>query len=226
MARTPWSQPSFLSDVQQSILEAVVDGNNAFLPAWQAQTPPPGSPFSKPIFSRLGTREPYRARAVPYFDSTDHLVFNDPWVRVPGTSLTNWPDEYIHSSGDDLWQIDPTQLKRNAFVVAATAWWLANADAKDVPFLAAFVAARGSERLAREPRRRRRPGSATEREPTTSAAGRPRTSSRSRRRSRPQPSSRPGRSGPTPASAVAASVEARPGHGNRARRAASGPSVR
>ena len=148
MARTPWSQPSFLSDVQQSILEAVVDGNNAFLPAWQAQTPPPGSPFSKPIFSRLGTREPYRARAIPYFDSTDHLVFNDPWVRVPGTSLTNWPDEYIHSSGDDLWQIDATQLKRNAFVVAATAWWLANADAKDVPFLAAFVAARGSERLA------------------------------------------------------------------------------
>ena len=148
MARTPWSQPSFLSDVQQSILEAVVDGNNAFLPAWQAQTPPPGSPFSKPIFSRLGTREPYRARAIPYFDSTDHLVFNDPWVRVPGTSLTNWPDEYIHSSADDLWQIDATQLKRNAFVVAATAWWLANADAKDVPFLAAFVAARGSERLA------------------------------------------------------------------------------
>ena len=148
MARTPWSQPSFLSDVQQSILESVVEGNNAYLAAWQAQTPPAGSPFSKPILSRLGTREPYRAKAVPYFDSTDHLVFNDPWVKVPGTTLTNWPDEYIHSSGDDLWQIDPTQLKRNAFVVAATAWWLANADAKDVPFLAAFVAARGSERLA------------------------------------------------------------------------------
>ncbi|HSB35398.1 MAG TPA: M28 family peptidase, partial [Thermoanaerobaculia bacterium] len=74
MARTPWSQPSFLSDVQQSILEAVVEGNNAYLAAWQAQTPPAGSPFSKPILSRLGTREPYRAKAVPYFDSTDHLV--------------------------------------------------------------------------------------------------------------------------------------------------------
>ena len=150
MARTPWAVPSYLSDVQQSILEAVVQGNNAYLAAWQAQTPAPGQAFSKPIFSRLGTREPYRAEAVPYFDSTDHLVFNDPWVRVPGTSLTNWPDEYIHSSVDDLWQIDPTQLKRNAFVVAATAWWLANADAKDVPFLASFVAARGAERLARD----------------------------------------------------------------------------
>jgi Peptidase family M28 len=150
MARTPWAVPSYLSDVQQSILDAVVRGNNAYLAAWQAQTPAPGQAFSKPIFARLGTREPYRAQAVPYFDSTDHLVFNDPWVRVPGTSLTNWPDEYIHSSVDDLWQIDPTQLKRNAFVVAATAWWLANAGAGDVPFLAGFVAARGAERMARD----------------------------------------------------------------------------
>ena len=149
MARTPWAVPSYLSDVQQSILEAVVRGNNAYLAAWQAQTPAPGQAFSKPIFSRLGTREPYHAQAVPYFDSTDHLVFNDPWVRVPGTTLTNWPDEYIHASVDDLWQIDPTQLKRNGFVVAATAWWLANAGAEDVPFLASFVAARGTERMAR-----------------------------------------------------------------------------
>jgi aminopeptidase YwaD len=150
MARTPWAVPSYLSDVQQSILEAVVQGNNAYLAVWQAQTPAPGQAFSKPIFARLGTREPYRAQAIPYFDSTDHLVFNDPWVRVAGTSLTNWPDEYIHSSVDDLWQIDPTQLKRNAFVVAATAWWLANAGAEDVPFLAGFVAARGAERMARD----------------------------------------------------------------------------
>jgi hypothetical protein len=147
MARTPWSMPSYLNDVQESILDMVVDGNNGFLPAWQANSIPPGDPFSKPIFSRLGTREPYHARAVPYFDNTDHLVFDDVWVGVPGTSLTNWPDEYIHSSADDVWQIDPTQLKRNAFVVAATAWWLATADAKSVEPLGAFVAARAVERL-------------------------------------------------------------------------------
>src|SRR5512135_1282916 len=149
MARTPWSRPSYLSDVEQSVLEAVIRGNNAYLAAWQAGSIPPGVAFSRPIFSRLGTREPFHAQAVPYFDSTDHMVFNDPWVGVPGTTLTNWPDENIHSSGDDLWQIDATQLKRNAFVVAATAWWLANATEKDVPFLASFVAARGAERLGR-----------------------------------------------------------------------------
>jgi len=150
MARTPWSRPSYLSDVQESVLDAVVKGNNAYLSAWQADSIPPGVPFSKPIFSRLGTREPFRAEAVPYFDSTDHLVFNDSWVGVPGTTLTNWPDENIHSSGDDIWQIDPTQLKRNMYVVAASAWWIATAADADVPMLASFVAARGAERLGRD----------------------------------------------------------------------------
>ncbi len=147
MARTPWSRPSYLSDVQESILEMVIAGNNAYLPAWQAGSIPPGVAFTKPIFSHLGTREPYAARAVPYFDSTDHLVFNDSWVGVPGTTLTNWPDEYIHSSADDLWQIDSTQLKRNAFVVAATAWWLANAGSEEAVKAASHVAARGAGRL-------------------------------------------------------------------------------
>jgi hypothetical protein len=148
LARTPWSRPSYLSDVEESVLDAVVQGNNAYLAAWQAHSVPPGVAFSRPIFAFLGTREPYHAEAVPYFDSTDHLVFNDSWVGVPGTTLTNWPDEYIHSSGDDLWQIDPTQLKRNAFVVAASAWWIANADASAVGPLAEFVAARGAQRMA------------------------------------------------------------------------------
>ena len=148
--RMPWSRPSYLGDVQESILDMVVAGNNSFLPAGQAGSNQPGGVYSKPIFSRLGTREPFHARAVPYFDSTDHLVFNDSWVGVAGTTLTNWPDEYIHSSGDDLWQIDPTQLKRNAFIVAATALWLANAGSAQASQLAPFVAARGLERIARD----------------------------------------------------------------------------
>lgn len=150
MARTPWWRPSYLSDVQESVLDMVVRGNNAYLAAWASGSIPPGIPFSKPMFAVRGTREPYHAKAVPYFDSTDHMVFNDSWVGVPGTTLTNWPDEYIHSSDDELWQLDPTQLKRNAFVVAATAWWLASAGEAEANALARIVAARGSERLGRD----------------------------------------------------------------------------
>ena len=150
MTRMPWSRPSYLADVEESVLDMVVAGNNAFLPAGQAGSTPPGVVYTRPIFAHLGTREPFHARAVPYFDSTDHLVFNDSWVGVPGTTLTNWPDENIHSSGDDLWQIDATQLKRNAFVVAATALWLANAGGPEAARLAPFVTARGFERVSRD----------------------------------------------------------------------------
>lgn len=150
MARTPWVRPSFLADVEESILDMVVAGNTGYLPAFQAHSIPPGVPFSKPIFSHLGSREPYHARAVPYFSNTDHMVFNDSWVGVPGTTLTNWPDEYIHSSDDDLWQLDSTQLKRNAYIVAATALWLANAGAPEAARVASHVAGRGLSRLGRD----------------------------------------------------------------------------
>ena len=150
MTRTPWVRPSFLADVQESILDMVVAGNTGYLPAFQAQSIPPGVPFSNPIFSRLGTREPFHARVVPYFSNTDHMVFNDSWVGVPGTTLTNWPDEYIHSSADDVWQIDPTQLERNAFIVAATTLWLANAGEPEASRAASYVAGRALGRLGRD----------------------------------------------------------------------------
>ncbi len=150
MTRTPWVRPSFLADVEESILEMVVAGNTAYLSAFQAQSIPPGVPFSKPIFSRLGTREPFHARAVPYFSNTDHMVFNDSWVGVPGTTLTNWPDEFIHSSADDVWQIDATQIERNAFIVAATALWLANAGEAEASRTASYVAGRALGRIGRD----------------------------------------------------------------------------
>jgi hypothetical protein len=85
---------------------------------------------------------------VPYFDSTDHHSFTPRHVGVPGTSLTNWPDQWIHSSGDDLESIDATQLERNAVVVAAVALYFASLADDDVAALAAYVAARGRARVA------------------------------------------------------------------------------
>jgi len=68
-------------------------------------------------------------------------------IGVPGTSLTNWPDEFIHSTGDDLEQIDATQLERNAVVVAGVALyfaglrlrWFLGAAVLILPTLAAYV---------------------------------------------------------------------------------------
>jgi peptidase M28-like protein len=166
VTRPPASRASFLGDVVQSVVEALVEGNTAYLAAVQARQVLRGADagsgggaatedqsFSRPILSRLGTRERYDARVVPFHNNSDHQVFNMAPIGIPAVTFTNWPDDYIHSSDDDLWQIDPTQLKRNAVAVASSAWFVATAGSKDLPALAGQVVGRGLERIGHDTRR-------------------------------------------------------------------------
>lgn len=144
-SRLPWSLPHALDDVMESVLGLVRDGNTSLLTTRGTRVP---QPFSREITAVKGSREPFHARMVPYYDSTDHHAFTPAWVGVPGTSLTNWPDEFIHSTGDDLENIDATQLERNAVVVAAVALYFGSVGEAEAPALAAYVAARGASRAA------------------------------------------------------------------------------
>lgn len=142
--RTPASLPSYLSDVIESIADSVILGNSGFLSAEEAGTP---QPFSKPLLSFRGSRERYAAMVIPHSGGSDQEVFCDALVRVPGVALINNPDAYIHSSDDDLQNIDATQLKRNAFIVAAATVFLANAGDEDVPMITGEVFSRAVKRL-------------------------------------------------------------------------------
>lgn len=147
ITRTPHSQASYLSDVVENIANYVVLGNTHFLNTAQTGYP---QPYTKPILSHLGTRERFGAMVVPYFNSTDHLVFNEGIVGVPAITLTNMPDDFIHSTDDDAFQIDQTQLKRNAFIAATAAWYLANAGEPDVPVIAYEVYHSAMKRINQE----------------------------------------------------------------------------
>jgi hypothetical protein len=161
VTRPPFSRASFLGDVVESIVESIVAGNTSYLAAGQARqvqrgVETPGSssgedlPYSRPILARLGTREKYDARVIPFHNNTDHQVFNMAIVGIPGVTFTNWPDDYIHSSDDDLWQMDATQLKRNAVAVAASAYFLATAGEAELPALLSEVYGRALERVSRD----------------------------------------------------------------------------
>ena len=78
--RTPYSLPSYLSDVIESIAESVILGNSGFLSAEEAGTP---QPFSKPLLSFRGSRERYAAMVVPHSGGSDQEVFCDALVRRP-----------------------------------------------------------------------------------------------------------------------------------------------
>lgn len=161
VTRPPWSRASFLGDVVGSIVESLVQGNTSYLAAGQARQlqrgiANPGSssgeelPWSRPILSRLGTRERYDARMIPFHNSTDHQVFNAGIIGIPAVTFTNWPDEFIHSTDDDLWQMDATQLKRNAVAVAGAAMYIARAGDAQAPELSTQIYGAGLERMSRD----------------------------------------------------------------------------
>jgi hypothetical protein len=144
----PHSRTSYLDALFESIGNFVILTNNSYIQANRG-----GGyqrPFSQPILSTRGTREGYNARFVPYFGSSDNLVFVEGIIGVPSVALINWDDEYIHSSDDDLFQIDQTQLQRNNFIVGAMAFYLAYAEAEDIPVLAAETYAQGGKRIAND----------------------------------------------------------------------------
>jgi hypothetical protein len=147
MCRTPFSLPSYINDVAGSIFEAVRKGNTAF-PFSRGDTD--GGGFSRSMFAIMGTREPFQAMLVPYYDGSDHIAFVDGRVGIPAVSINNWPDEYIHSSDDDMWQVDATQLERNAFIVATTGYFLASAGESDMGPLSSLLLGGAQKRLTRD----------------------------------------------------------------------------
>ena len=144
----PHSRTSYLDALFENIGNFVILTNNAYIQAGRG-----GGyqrPFSQPILATRGTREAYNARFVPYFGSSDNLVFVDGIIGVPAVALINWDDYYIHSSDDDLFNIDQTQLQRNNFIVGAMAFYLAYAEAEDIPVLAAETYGQGGRRIAND----------------------------------------------------------------------------
>jgi hypothetical protein len=144
-ARLPWSLPHALEDAMESVLGMVRDGNTSLLTTRGTKLPPL---FTREILAVKGSREPFHARMVPYFGHSDHHAFANGRVGVPATALINWPDDWIHSTGDDLENIDATQLERNAVVVAAVSLYFARAGEEDAAALVPYVAARARVRLA------------------------------------------------------------------------------
>ena len=150
ITRTPNSMPSYLSDVVESIAQFLIQGNTAFLAVRTAGNFARGTRYSRPVLSPLGTRDRYNAMVVPYHGMTDHIVFVNSIIGIPGITLTNWPDPFIHSSADDMWNVDSTQMKRNALLVAAAALYIADAGEAEVPALTSEVYGRALGRIGRD----------------------------------------------------------------------------
>lgn len=144
----PHSRTSYLDAIFESVGTYLLHTNNSFLAANRQGGLP--RPHSRPLYSTRGSRQGYNARFVPYFGSSDHMVFLEGAIGVPAVALINWDDEWIHSSEDDLDLIDQTQLKRNNFLIGSISFFLAYATERDVPLIAGETYAQGTHRLAND----------------------------------------------------------------------------
>ncbi|MEQ8207765.1 MAG: DUF4910 domain-containing protein, partial [Woeseia sp.] len=140
----PISLPTFISDIGFEIGHFV----NAETEAYAG-----GETVAFPLVAAEGGKEPLLALMEGLDMGSDHDVFREGSFRIPGLYLHDWPDRYIHTNFDLAANIDPTKLKRAAFIGAVTALILADLDADDTPELTALLRrnalARSAELLQR-----------------------------------------------------------------------------
>ncbi len=120
----PYSVPSFISDLGHEIGHFVNDQTQRFAD---------GKSAAFPLAAPEGGKDPQLALMEGLDMGSDHDVFFEGTWRIPGLYLHDWPDRYIHTNYDLAANIDPTKLKRAAFIGAASAWYLASFSDLDVP---------------------------------------------------------------------------------------------
>src|SRR5216684_3365451 len=116
VTRGPMSLPSFVHDVAWAFAEFVNEQSYKFAATGSAEYP---------LVAPEGGKEPLRAEYSAYTMGSDHDVYQDSSFGIPAIYLNDWPDRYIHTNFDSAANIDPTKLKRAAFIGAASGYFLA-----------------------------------------------------------------------------------------------------
>jgi hypothetical protein len=119
----PISLPTFISDIGHEIGHFVND---------QSERHASGDHVAFPLVSKEGSKNPQLALMEGISLGSDHQIFNSGSWRIPGIYLHDWPDRYIHTNFDTAANIDPTKLKRAAFIAALQGWYLADFKQADV----------------------------------------------------------------------------------------------
>jgi hypothetical protein len=147
VTRGPASLPSFVNDVAEHFGEFVND---------QSARHAGGETVPFPLFSPEGGREALLAEMAEFTMGSDHQVYADSSFGIPAVYLNDWPDRYIHTNFDTPANVDPTRLKRAAFIGATTGYFLAAVNEADAPALFRLTRAASLRRAARLLTRRER----------------------------------------------------------------------
>jgi hypothetical protein len=141
---TPWSLPSFVTDVGAVFLDAIRTAASGYA---SGETPAETG-IVETRAGGQGTRNELIADVTPYSSGSDHDDYDSSTIAVPSLYLRDWPDIYIHTDHDTLDQIDATKLRRVALLGAASGYVYASVTAQQLPTLLPFLTAQAEARLA------------------------------------------------------------------------------
>jgi len=142
LERTTFGNPHYINDVMENYYRYVGETNRVMIAHW--------SELRNRIVAPSGSDEPFYYNIETHFGGSDHEVFNDWGVGVPGIMMITWPDLYYHTSQDLADKCDPTQLKRVSLIAAASAYTIASADADMAGKIAAEVFSNAIRRMGHQ----------------------------------------------------------------------------
>jgi len=126
ITRGPASLPSFIYDVADSIGEFVNQQTDEFASTGSA---------TFPLYSAEGEKRALQADFANFSMGSDHEIYSDSSFGIPAIYFNDWPDRYIHTNYDTPANIDPTKLKRAAFLAAGSAYYLSNLTQPSKPLI-------------------------------------------------------------------------------------------
>jgi len=148
MSETPAYLPSFYDGLAASVLNYVWRTNDIVYLPGAPRGRPGGQYFPDPLWEKNGSRDAFRFFIHEATGGSDHLVFNNASVGVPGIEFFTWPDQWYHADADTPDKGDPTEMRRVAFLGATTAWASANLTDEMLPSLLRAVSDFGYDRVA------------------------------------------------------------------------------
>jgi hypothetical protein len=141
---TPWSLPSFVTDVGAVFLDTIKTAASGYA----SGELPADAGIAETRTGGAGTRNELIADVTPYSSGSDHDDFDSSTIAVSSLYLRDWPDIYIHTDHDTLDQIDATKLRRVALLGAASGYVYASVNAQQLPTLLPFLAVPAETRIA------------------------------------------------------------------------------
>ena len=144
LERTTYANPHYVNDVLENYFRYVGETNRVSLVLSGR------SGYLNRIVAPSGSDEPFYYAVEHHYGASDHEVFNDWGVGVPGVMLITWPDNYYHTSEDRADKCDPTQMKRCCVISAASAYTIATADSDEATGIADEVFANGTRRIGQQ----------------------------------------------------------------------------